>query len=214
MKKLSIIDFNSACKEHDEKKIKQFVLDHVENPKVLYRGIAMACKTDNVNVLECIQHEMTIDWNYKNPTSYAYLIHDMVEFNAFHVFSYALKFAKHIDFNCVELMGMTPLHFACLYHRLNFLKLLLEYGADPTILDKEHSNPLSVCCVNGNLDCARLLLPLTPDVSTVDHFDMDCLSCACHYHQFTIVSFLLSSSRVSFSTSPHLHRSALHFLLT
>ena len=52
----------------------------------------------------------------------------------------------------------TPLHDAVVGGHHDVLRLLLEYRAKQTLCDARGMTPLHVCCVNNDVEGARLLL--------------------------------------------------------
>ncbi|WP_425377967.1 ankyrin repeat domain-containing protein [Spiroplasma endosymbiont of Polydrusus pterygomalis] len=57
-----------------------------------------------------------------------------------------------------KMSNFTPLHFAVQKNQINFIKLLLSYGANVKATDKDGNIPLHIAAQNGNLDAVKLLL--------------------------------------------------------
>lgn len=62
-----------------------------------------------------------------------------------------------INFRGGELLR-TPLHFCCIHHFADGLKLLLEFGADWKVRDSNGDSCLHLCFAYGDADCLRELL--------------------------------------------------------
>jgi len=83
---------------------------------------------------------------------------------------------KTIDVNIVEgkiTGGYSALHYACKENHQHIVRLLIENGANPNIksLSSFSETPLHICCKNGFLDCARILLVQGgADVNATDAF--------------------------------------------
>ena len=78
--------------------------------------------------------------------------------------------ARHSDPNVKSSEGLTPVHIAALWGRLQNLKILTSYGGDIYLTDDEGNNALDFACLSGENDaesCIKFLLELEnskPDV--------------------------------------------------
>uniref|UniRef100_A0AC34QM83 Uncharacterized protein n=1 Tax=Panagrolaimus sp. JU765 TaxID=591449 RepID=A0AC34QM83_9BILA len=57
---------------------------------------------------------------------------------------------KEILLNCADHQGWTALHHAVEYNRVDSVKFLLEFGADPNVPDKDGMTPTLIACQNTN----------------------------------------------------------------
>ena len=63
------------------------------------------------------------------------------------------------DLECIPLAGefSSPLSIAVRQNHLDLIKLLLEHGADPTLLEGESTSPLKIAHERGNKEMLQLL---------------------------------------------------------
>ncbi len=54
--------------------------------------------------------------------------------------------------------GYTPLHLAVLQHNVSVAEWLLQQGASPDCVDKQHETPLFIACSRGDEVMVKLLL--------------------------------------------------------
>lgn len=55
----------------------------------------------------------------------------------------------------------TPLHIACKLSNINYVELLLNYGANPNVLNRRNETPLFLSCLFNSIDILRLLMSFT-----------------------------------------------------
>ena len=59
--------------------------------------------------------------------------------------------------NCEDSIGNTPLHLACLNNQLDMVKILEQFGADPTIRNKSGEMALDLAIDNNNMESLTFL---------------------------------------------------------
>jgi|GEM_PF-7120117 len=71
--------------------------------------------------------------------------------------------------------NISPLIVACKNNKIEAVKLLLKYNANPNYQDKNTNTPLLVAAENDSINIVRLLLEYKADVSIKDSEDHDAL---------------------------------------
>lgn len=61
------------------------------------------------------------------------------------------------DVNAKDKYNITPLHKACYYGNIEFVKLFLQNDADVNVKDKLRDTPLQMTRDNGKVEIAKLL---------------------------------------------------------
>lgn len=90
-----------------------------------------------------------------------YLLHNCAQVGAVEVGRLILDSRYGIDADYEVLNTVLPIHVACRYGQLEFIKLLLEYGVNPNSGTQIYDNsPLHYACFYGNINVARHLLTL------------------------------------------------------
>lgn len=90
------------------------------------------------------------DDNYNTP------LHFAVEHNAYYAIIELLKI-DNIDINALGEFDQTPLHRAVIGGNLDIIKLLIEKGADPFMVDEKNESPLDYAKDEKNLDIVNYL---------------------------------------------------------
>eukprot|EP00039_Didymoeca_costata_P004882 m.76810 g.76810 ORF g.76810 m.76810 type:complete len:699 (-) comp12582_c0_seq3:68-2164(-) len=88
--------------------------------------------------------------------------------------------------------GYTPLHVAASSGSLAIVELLLQYGADPNILDGHGRTPLHISTSRGFVEIVKRLLSLT-SLDVVDQSNLSVLDIACLLGAHEIVKVLLQA---------------------
>jgi len=65
---------------------------------------------------------------------------------------------ENVDINALQSPGWTVLHHACRLGHLKMIILLLEFGADTSLVNEEGLTPLLIAVTNGNFDAAACLI--------------------------------------------------------
>ena len=65
---------------------------------------------------------------------------------------------ENVDINALQAPGWTVLHHACRLGHLKMITLLLEFGADTSLVNEEGLTPLLIAVTNGNFDAAACLI--------------------------------------------------------
>ena len=92
--------------------------------------------------------------------------------------------------NEVDSAGYLPIHYACVQGNLDVVKLLLEYGSDPTsyITGK---NPLEVLAKHGHVAGLKLLLDFGADLNDAGSSGLAAILAAAQANQLEVVKALL-----------------------
>lgn len=80
---------------------------------------------------------------------------------------------REIEIDGVDSKGLTPLHYAALYHRLEHAQLLVQRGANMEARDRNGYTPLRLALMQSygglRLELVQLLICLGADVNTIDN---------------------------------------------
>ncbi|CAM9095900.1 unnamed protein product, partial [Hapterophycus canaliculatus] len=76
---------------------------------------------------------------------------------------------EFVDINAPDVaLGCTALHWAAITNRVDFIRLLLDNGANVESRDHAGRTPLLSCCAFGAVDAAVLLLQRNADRNAED----------------------------------------------
>ncbi|ORX84117.1 hypothetical protein BCR32DRAFT_230679 [Anaeromyces robustus] len=136
--------------------------------------------------------------NYKNFDSFCSLT------NLYHPLSLASEYGHKdviltlLDYNVKEEMnseGLYPLHIACRLGHTEIAKILINHGSDVNVLDKDNGwTPIFYCCVNGYIDCVKVLLESNCKTDIKDDNGWYPLTYA-YYHGHIKIAQLLSFNK-------------------
>ena len=101
-----------------------------------------------------------------------------------------------VDDDDDEAQQMTPLLLACSRGHTRVMDLLLERGADPTLVDGHGTTPLMAASLGGSVECVRRLLGHEVAKTTINAQDADgvcALGYACERGYSVIVVLLLEA---------------------
>lgn len=88
-------------------------------------------------------------------------------------------------------LNKTPLHLACQVGATKIIKMLVENGADPQVIDIEERTPFHFVCENGHIDAAKYLIDLGVNVNAKAFELLTPLHFAAKYNRDSMVEFLL-----------------------
>lgn len=74
--------------------------------------------------------------------------------------------------------GYTALMYACMYGHADFVKMLVENGANPNLVDYKHETPLHLACVQNSVKISLHLISHGANMNVRDVFDNTPLSIA------------------------------------
>ncbi len=131
---------------------------------------------------------------------------------------------KDVNVNTADKNGCTFLHNACKNDApLEFIKILLEFSADPNLKDNDGKTPLHYLCEQRNLAAIKLLI-LNPQKKTDPNIqDVDgktSLHCACLEHncypngdeRLEVIMFLLENNAGTYLKTHYDGSTPLHIL--
>jgi hypothetical protein len=95
------------------------------------------------------------------------------------------------DLHAKDMLGDTPLHFACYNGHAEVVKALLEKGADLHAKDNNGYSPLHWACMYGHAEVVKALLEKGADVHAMDNGERMPLCLACTYGHAEVVKALL-----------------------
>ncbi|XP_067653191.1 ankyrin-1-like [Haliotis asinina] len=108
-----------------------------------------------------------------------------------------VEIVKHIlrlhivDINC-RFNEMTPLMLAVKYHTRNVLQLLLESGADPSLVNRDGDNVLHLACMRGDEEIVKHVLKLhTLNINCRGSKGRTPLLLAAEYKKYDVFELLL-----------------------
>ncbi|KAF8785043.1 inversin-like [Argiope bruennichi] len=85
-----------------------------------------------------------------------------------HAYLCQILLLKGVECNCVDVFGMTPLHYACMRNgHLNCVSILLEARANPNIVDIEGKTPIHWAVLSDNKGVVKLLCEYDADVNAM-----------------------------------------------
>jgi len=93
----------------------------------------------------------------------SYLLIDAIEANDAEVLVTLLEGGANPNYRPSKGKRLTPLHFTVGHRRIKLLKILLEYGADPTISDGQGESALEFAKTNKWEDALREFKSCTPN---------------------------------------------------
>lgn len=106
-----------------------------------------------------------------------------------------LLWKKGFDLDALDVMDRTPLHKACQKGNVDFVKFLLEKGAEVDLYDNyEWKTALHLASENGHFECVELLLKSGAEVNETDSDDRTALHWACGEGNLECVELLLNSN--------------------
>ncbi|KAI0410478.1 ankyrin repeat-containing domain protein [Xylaria grammica] len=91
-----------------------------------------------------------------------------------------------------DAFGRTPLHWAVITGNINAVEALIEYGASPTCVDKQHMTPLHAMHLapcSSQMQCGRILIDSGADVDALDAWKRTPLRIAAGFYN-TSLEFL------------------------
>ena len=91
---------------------------------------------------------------------------------------HSLKHGRNPNYQDEETLS-SLLHIACQEGNTDCVDLLLEFKADPNIVDETGETPLHYACRTGASECVRCLLKANADPMCMDEFDNTPLHYAC-----------------------------------
>ncbi len=94
------------------------------------------------------------------------------------------------DINRQDWYGMTALHWAAAQGHAEIVKLLLDYGANINLRNREGNTPLHLAARNGNLSTVKLLLARGANATIVNRDGQTPLALARQYYHPSVVTFL------------------------
>ena len=109
----------------------------------------------NVAKLEELLSECDIDYVTRSETN---ILHFAALGHSSTMCSYILDICSDDMINQQNNRGETPLHWACINGNLDIVRLLLEAGADPTMVDDEDNSILHFAVETSNLTVAYFIL--------------------------------------------------------
>jgi ankyrin repeat protein len=103
------------------------------------------------------------------------------------------KSITHIDINSVNSPNqMFWLHVASVKNKIEMVRLLLDYGATPNIMDKDGRTPLYRAAEKGYTEIVKLLVSKGAIIDTADKDGKTPLYVACQNCDTELIKFLLS----------------------
>ncbi|XP_046548455.1 ankyrin-3-like [Haliotis rubra] len=101
-----------------------------------------------------------------------------------------------VDINCKGSSGMTPLLLAAEYSTWDVFELLLESGADPSVVNIDGDNVLHVACAVGDQDIVKYLLSQSiVDITTKNSQGLNAAAIARENGYLSITKLLLQASQ-------------------
>jgi ankyrin repeat protein len=143
--------------------------------------VAHALKNNHIDIAyllmertEQLHSQKTEKERYHIHQQLVYLLHYCCKTNATTVATLILDSKYNLDLDQSFLNGVSPIHVACKYGRLEILKILLIYGFDVNIRSEYYLNtPLHYACFYGHTHIAQHLIK-HPDVN---------IDCENHQHE-------------------------------
>jgi len=198
---------NRAC-YYNYPKIVGLLLEYSANPNIANKNgetpLYRACRENNLEIVRLLLDKganvnvVVADGFYKGESAFYWAcVHrdlDMVRILLEKVRSELGQSGAQEFINKVD-NGNTPLKTAYLFHNLKMVELLLEYGANPNIADKDDSIPLNWACYENNLELVRLFLKYgaKESVNKANKDGYTPLNRACFSDNLDIVKLLLEN---------------------
>ena len=122
---------------------------------------------------------------------------------------YELKRGKNPNTQHVETLS-SLLHVACRAGNTDCVVLLLQFKADPNIINKGGKTPLHEACIAGNSECVRYLLEANADPGYVDKTGNIPLHYACDAGASECIRLLLSHKDIILDHQNFCNETPLH----
>jgi hypothetical protein len=164
------------------KSLEEWLVDacvHDENPHLAASSLQTLRDTYCGYGQDCFGEEWRSEYALESPSAFLELIlHSEVGINDLH---------ETPDSAC----GMTWLHYAASCGRADIVRLLVEHGSSPDILNGYGETPLFMACQAGRFEVAHYLCPLTQprtgdeigttELHCLDRFEKKCGSRSCSH---------------------------------
>ena len=156
-----------------------------------FTRIFLAAITDAPNdALDVLLQSGLVDLHAEDEINERNCLHEATISGQSLVLEVALR--NNVDVTRVDVYGRTPLHYACMYGRVELAKALLKHGPQ-TIDSLDHDNftPLIHAIVHHELSCAQQLLAYGARIDPESESDHVPLNLACQYGSVEIAKLLL-----------------------
>ena len=98
---------------------------------------------------------------------------------------------RRININCLNFLGVGPLHEACYHGNLKCVKVLLEHGADVHFADSEGWTPLFAAVCGDHMSCVKLLVANNAAINCSDMYGISPLRIAVTVRNMEMVDYLV-----------------------
>lgn len=90
-------------------------------------------------------------------------------------------------------IGVSPIHYACLYGNKNAVETLLKHGANINLGNCNGDTPLMYCWTNGcvSIDWVGLLISFGADINSINNIGQNALHLACKRNDIESAKFLI-----------------------
>ena len=96
-----------------------------------------------------------------------------------------------INVNCLNFLGVGPLHEACYHGNLKCVKVLLENGANVHFADSEGWTPLFAAICGEHMPCVKLLIDNNAVINCTDFYGISPLRVAVTVRNLEMVDYLV-----------------------
>jgi len=90
--------------------------------------------------------------------------------------------------------GKTALYHACERGKIDCVKLLLNFGANPNLLDVDRCSPLHMATFQNHIDIVKLLLDFNAEKDAINIFGESAKGIALKQHNMMIIKLLLNEA--------------------
>ena len=156
-----------------------------------FTRIFLAAITEaSTEALEVLLQSELVDLHAEDEINERNCLHEATISGRSLVLEVALR--NDVDITRVDVYGRTPLHYACMYGRVELAKGLLEHGPKTIdTLDHDNFTPLIHAIVHHELSCAQRLLAYGARMNPESESDHVPLNLACQYGSIKIAKLLL-----------------------
>lgn len=104
-----------------------------------------------------------------------------------------------------------PLHYAIETQNINAINMLLEYGANPNIIDKDGYNSLHIAIKSRSSEICNIIIKYVTDIDSRYNTGETALHLACNLQLIDMVNILLKNN-INVNITDHSHEiTALHY---